>query len=88
MVELECRNSMKEAKPGLLMTSIVICILFSLCLILVSSYLLAIVLTEARDDVIVAEEKTHEVMDAILSCMIPTRILNEIKSECEKRYRH
>uniref|UniRef100_A0A0M3IMU7 RING-type domain-containing protein n=1 Tax=Ascaris lumbricoides TaxID=6252 RepID=A0A0M3IMU7_ASCLU len=79
--EEACERSMKKAKLGLLTVSIAVCVVINLCSIFLSAYLLAIVLTEAKDETAIAEEKTHQVMDAILSCLIPTKIVDQIKAD-------
>uniref|UniRef100_A0A914ZMP6 G-protein coupled receptors family 1 profile domain-containing protein n=1 Tax=Parascaris univalens TaxID=6257 RepID=A0A914ZMP6_PARUN len=79
--EEACEKSMRKAEFGWLTVSIAVCVVISLCNIFLSAYLLAIVLTEARDETAVAEERTHQVMDAVLSCLIPTKIVDQIKAD-------
>ncbi|VDN84998.1 unnamed protein product [Brugia pahangi] len=57
-------------------------------LIILSSYLFAITMTEVRNALLETEDITLQIMDSILVCLLPTNIMKRICSNDTKNMRY
>ncbi|KHN87814.1 hypothetical protein Tcan_10016 [Toxocara canis] len=83
--EQVCRRDMRDFSGGYLSIYVAISVALSLCFIAIATYLLMVVYVEAQMNVINVEEEVYQMMDAVMTSLIPTTLLPSLTHDVARQ---